>query len=81
LSVSLEEGSGLQSEKNLQSFQKGVNDRLGSNLLHMSFMVRTNHLFGKLSKQENYYYLSGLLIGIGRQWPAQFKILDRLIRV
>lgn len=26
-------------------------------------MVRTNHLCGKLSKGENYYYLSGLLIG------------------
>ena len=63
LSVSLEEGNGLQSEKNLQSFQKGINDCLRSNLLHTSFIVRTNHLFGKLSKQENYYYLSGLLIG------------------
>jgi len=62
LSVSLEEGNGLQSEKNLQSFQKGINDCLRSNLLHTSFIVRTNHLFGKLSKREN-YYLSGLLIG------------------
>ena len=63
LSVSLEEGNGLQSGKNLQSFQKGINDCRRSNLLHTSFIVRTNHLFGKLSKQENYYYLSGLLIG------------------
>src|SRR5438477_3512663 len=55
LSVSLEEGNGLKSEKNLQSFQKGINDCLRSNLLHTSFIVRTNHLFGKLSKRENYY--------------------------
>jgi 2-dehydro-3-deoxygalactonokinase len=26
-------------------------------------LVRTNQIFNKLSKQENYYYLSGLLIG------------------
>src|SRR5215469_4233274 len=51
------------SESGLESFKKGVKDSLHSNLLHSSFLVRTNHLFDKLSKQENYFYLSGLLIG------------------
>jgi 2-dehydro-3-deoxygalactonokinase len=32
-------------------------------LLHSSFKVRTNHLFQNLSKQQNYFFLSGLLIG------------------
>jgi 2-dehydro-3-deoxygalactonokinase len=49
--------------KNNDSFEKGVIDGAGSNLLHSVFRVRTNDLFNKLSKQENYYYLSGLLIG------------------
>jgi 2-dehydro-3-deoxygalactonokinase len=35
----------------------------GSNLLHTLFTVRTGELFKKYSKIENYYYLSGLLIG------------------
>jgi 2-dehydro-3-deoxygalactonokinase len=46
----------------LQAFDKGVNDA-GLNLLHASFLVRTNQVFNKYSKEENYYYLSGLLIG------------------
>jgi len=63
LSLSVEEGNGLQEPHNQQSFTQGVKDSMLSNLLHTSFRVRTNTLFGKLSKQENYYYLSGLLIG------------------
>lgn len=63
LSVSLEQGEGLQKADNKLSFQKGVTDSFDSNLLHNCFHVRTNDLFSKLTKQENYYYLSGLLIG------------------
>jgi len=44
------------------SFKKGVNDALDSNLLNAIFKVRTNNLFNKLSKKENFSYLSGLLI-------------------
>lgn len=53
----------LQSPKNMQSFKRGVTDSLTSNLLNATFSVRTNHLFGYLSKEENCSYLSGLLIG------------------
>ena len=63
LSVSVEEGKGLQHGENLRSFEKGIRDSVQLNLLHSCFLVRTNHLFNKLTKQENYYYLSGLLIG------------------
>jgi 2-dehydro-3-deoxygalactonokinase len=63
LAVSVEEGDGLRNYKNNKSFEKGVADSTGSNLLHIAFWVRTNDLFDKLTKQENYYYLSGLLIG------------------
>jgi 2-dehydro-3-deoxygalactonokinase len=63
LSASVEEGEGLQDERNRQSFERAVIDSNSINLLHSSFLVRTNILFAKYSRQENYYYLSGLLIG------------------
>ena len=59
----MEENHNLLNADNLKSFEKGVADSLDLNVLHSSFLVRTNNLFGKLSKQENYLYLSGLLIG------------------
>lgn len=49
-------------DQSMEVFNKGV-IAAQSNLLHTSFMVRTNQLFNKFSKKENYYYLSGLLIG------------------
>jgi 2-dehydro-3-deoxygalactonokinase len=63
LSVSVEEGSRFMDEENKRSFENGVQESLKSNLLHSSFQVRTNQLFDKLSKEENYHLLSGLLIG------------------
>ncbi|MEO6454798.1 MAG: 2-dehydro-3-deoxygalactonokinase, partial [Ginsengibacter sp.] len=48
---------------NLKSFETGVTDSSDSHILHTAFLVRTNQLFGKFSKPENYNYLSGLLIG------------------
>jgi 2-dehydro-3-deoxygalactonokinase len=46
-----------------QSFEKGIEDSQRTGLLHSPFLVRTNSLFGRWSKEENYHYLSGLLIG------------------
>jgi len=63
LSSAVTEGKDIMFENNLLSFEKGINDGTHFNLLNSSFQVRTNSLFDKLSKQENYYYLSGLLIG------------------
>lgn len=44
-------------------FLKGVKDAAASNFLNSIFHIRTSSLFGKLSRKENYHYLSGLLIG------------------
>ena len=50
-------------EKYAGLFAAGVNKGKGANLLNSIFQVRVNQLFDKTSKEENYYYLSGLLIG------------------
>ena len=63
LSAGVKKTIDLNDEKNKKAFEAGVIESRHSNLLHGSFKVRTNYLFDKLSQQENYYYLSGLLIG------------------
>jgi 2-dehydro-3-deoxygalactonokinase len=63
LSASIEKTADLNNEKNKKALESGVKEGLHSNVLNSSFKVRTNHLFHKLSRQENYHYLSGLLIG------------------
>lgn len=63
LSVSVKESKGLELESFLQSFIQGVKDSTNVNLLHSCFLVRTNDLFKKFTPEDNYHYLSGLLIG------------------
>jgi 2-dehydro-3-deoxygalactonokinase len=46
-----------------EPFKEGVKASLSASLLSQAFIVRTNILFGKSSKTDNYHYLSGLLIG------------------
>ena len=48
---------------NDQHFVAGVVKGASSNLMNSIFHVRTNQLFKKATLQENYDYLSGLLIG------------------
>ena len=55
-------GEHLQ-EENRTSFEKGVADGVNSNLLNALFKVRTNSIFGKTTKETNFFYMSGLLIG------------------
>ncbi len=50
-------------ESFMEKFELGVEESRQSNLLHACFKVRTNNLFHKMSKGENYRFLSGLLIG------------------
>ena len=45
------------------AFKRGVEDAGEHNLLHRIFTLRANELFGIGSPEENFYYLSGLLIG------------------
>lgn len=63
LSASVEQGDGFKDERNRQSFEAGVANSKRADLLHNCFEVRTNILFQKMDRQQNYYYLSGLLIG------------------
>ena len=48
---------------NRAAFAAGVEAGGSVNLLHASFLVRTNDVLKKMPPQENYFYLSGLLIG------------------
>jgi len=63
LSSSVEEGGDFEEPVNQESFRKGVLASLNTNLLHASFMVRTNQILDKMPQQQNFFYLSGLLIG------------------
>lgn len=48
---------------NVAAFRRGIDQSTSLMLLRSLFTVRTNQLFGKLTKTENAFYLSGLLIG------------------
>lgn len=45
------------------AFQQGVKDSRHTSLLHSAFLVRTHQLLGGWTKEDNYHYLSGLVIG------------------
>ncbi|MCW2119008.1 2-dehydro-3-deoxygalactonokinase [Flavobacterium sp. 7A] len=48
----------------LNAFEEGVQKAMeGKSLLNTLFKVRTNNLFKEKTNIENYYYLSGLMIG------------------
>ena len=52
------------SESSLKAFYRGIDDSAPHlTMLNKLFSVRTNDLFGVMTKQDNYFYLSGLLIG------------------
>jgi 2-dehydro-3-deoxygalactonokinase len=63
LAVSVEEGGEWLQEQNRHYFERGVVDSQEMNFLNACFRVRTNDLFQKMNRRQNYYYLSGLLIG------------------
>lgn len=46
-----------------KAFSDGLTTSSRDHLLHTAFTVRTNQLFGYATKEDNYQYLSGLLIG------------------
>lgn len=76
LSLGVADVRNFQSPQNMQSFKRGVTDSLTSNLLNATFSVRTNHLFGYLTKEENCSYLSGLLIGAELQDLISLTAID-----
>lgn len=63
LKDSIASGGDLSAEANKTAFKVGVEASGGSSLLNTLFTTRTNQLFSKLSKEQNAFYLSGLLIG------------------
>jgi len=63
LAASVGKGDGFDKAENQSYFKQGVSDSLNSNLLSAAFSVRTNDVLKHIPKENNYYYLSGLLIG------------------
>lgn len=63
LSGNVEESDSSLEGDELKNFEEGIANSLQYNLLRASFLVRTNGLFNRNTKKENYIYLSGLLIG------------------
>ncbi|WP_276346902.1 2-dehydro-3-deoxygalactonokinase [Daejeonella sp. JGW-45] len=63
LKDSITTGADLSEAGNLPAFRNGVEASGSSTLLNTLFTVRTNQLFGKFNKEQNAFYLSGLLIG------------------
>ncbi|WP_306550576.1 2-dehydro-3-deoxygalactonokinase [Daejeonella sp.] len=62
-SVLSSSGTVLMQADQIKAFLKGVEISGTSALLHSLFTVRTGQLFGQFTKEQNAYYLSGLLIG------------------
>jgi 2-dehydro-3-deoxygalactonokinase len=63
LSHSVSINDHFQGLKNQKAFEKGMLKGIQSNLLNSCFNVRTNSLFNIFDPEENYYFLSGSLIG------------------
>ncbi|MFC4871898.1 2-dehydro-3-deoxygalactonokinase [Negadavirga shengliensis] len=63
LANSVAEGLSLSDEAGRRAFKKGVLEGAAHPIISRLFHVRTNELFKYLKKEENYHYLSGLLIG------------------
>lgn len=61
-SVETESATGF-TEGDRAAFRRGVRQSTAGPVLNRLFTVRTNGLFGKLTKPQNALYLSGLLIG------------------
>jgi len=63
LAGSVAAGGDMDDNDNKEAFVQAVCESKDQNLLHSSFMVRTNQLFKKYAAAANWFYLSGLLIG------------------
>ena len=63
LAASVQNEGSIADKNNMKVFEMGAEKGFNGNLLHEAFMIRTNNLMEKLSKAENWFYLSGLLIG------------------
>jgi len=60
-------------------FERGVKEGASGNLLNIIFYVRTSQLFKTLTPEENYHYLSGLLIGSELQQVSAANVKIHLV--
>ena len=63
LAASVEKEATTGTNDNKEYFLKGIREAQNNNVLNSTFHVRTFKLFNYHSAQQNYQYLSGLLIG------------------
>lgn len=76
---SILKGSVEPSDFDVESFQKGVEAAVKNPLLNAIFLTRTNRLMNKLSTQQNYHWLSGLLIGFELEAFKQQKKVTLIV--
>jgi 2-dehydro-3-deoxygalactonokinase len=63
LKEAVSSGGRVMTTEDFHAFDQGIARAAASNLLNGLFSVRVNHLFKSFSREQNYHYLSGLLIG------------------
>ena len=63
---------------NTAAFKKGIHASKTDSLLHSLFQIRVNDILAKSSKEENFYYLSGLLIGSEFNYLIDNPVLSKL---
>jgi 2-dehydro-3-deoxygalactonokinase len=63
LASSVKIDANFDDPSNQRNFKEGVKDSLKSNLLQSAFGVRTNDILKNIPRENNFNYLSGLLIG------------------
>jgi 2-dehydro-3-deoxygalactonokinase len=63
---------------NTAAFIKGIHASKSGSLLHSLFQIRVNDILAKSSKEENFYYLSGLLIGSEFNYLIDNPVLSKL---
>ncbi len=78
-SVASADSAGLSHPANREAFDQGVQTAVSNDLLHACFLARTNNLFGKFTKAENAFFLSGLLIGYELRDLAKGPKASRLV--
>jgi 2-dehydro-3-deoxygalactonokinase len=61
---------------NQSAFIMGIHDSKDGSLLNHLFQVRVNDILNKLNKEQNFYYLSGLLIGSEFDYLKKGNILS-----
>jgi 2-dehydro-3-deoxygalactonokinase len=72
-------GDSELSTEEITAFKLGLKKAAGADILNSLFSVRTNQLFGKLNKKQNFYYLSGLLIGTEINYLREQKAVPLIL--